>query len=276
MASSWGGSWPGRTPRSPRRRSPRWSNGMGRWSCAVCRGILGDSHDAHDAFQATFLLLVRKAGSIRSRESVGEWLFRIARRVAVRARVDAVRRRQRLEVLMAERRNSLADAGAISHDAEPDHDSLIAEVDRLPERYRAAVVLHYFEGLSTEATARRLGCARGTVLSRLSRARERLRSRLERRGVSLEAVWPVGAAADRLAWTGTVPSQLVHNTIRAAASMALGGAAIESVVPAAVAALARGVARTLVVLPRPDGRLSHHPGGVGRLDRTGGVAPTRG
>jgi RNA polymerase sigma factor (sigma-70 family) len=213
----------------------------------VCRGILGDSHDAHDAFQATFLLLVRKASSIRNRESVGEWLFRIARRVAVRARVVAVRRRQRLEVVMVERRNSPAETGAIAPDAGPDQESLIAEVDRLPERYRAAVVLHYFEGLSTEATARRLGCARGTVLSRLSRARERLRSRLERRGVSLEAVWPIGAAADRLARTGTVPSLLARNTIRAAASTALGGAAIEGAVPAAVAALARQVARTLVV-----------------------------
>ena len=211
----------------------------------VCEKILGDSHDAHDAFQATFLLLVRKAGSIRSRESVGEWLFRIARRVAVRAGVDAARRRQRLEALMAERRSSPACAGATPQDTGPDHDSVIAEVDRLPERYRAAVVLHYFEGLSTEATARRLGCARGTVLSRLSRARERLRSRLERRGLSLDAVWPVGAAADRLVRNGTVPAQLVHNTIRAASSMALGGAAIESIVPAAVAALARGVARTL-------------------------------
>ena len=147
---------------------------------------------------------------------------------------------------MVERRSSLADAGSISHEAEPDCDALIAEVDRLPERYRAAVVLHYLEGLSTEAAARRLGFARGTVLSRLSRARERLRSRLERRGVSLEAVWPVGPAADRLAWTGTVPSPLVHNTIRAATSTALGGAAIEGAVPAAVAALAREVARTLV------------------------------
>ena len=77
----------------------------------VCQRILGDSHDAHDAFQATFLLLVRKASSIRSRESVGDWLFRIARRVAVRAGVDAARRRHRLEALMAERRSSPADAG---------------------------------------------------------------------------------------------------------------------------------------------------------------------
>jgi RNA polymerase sigma factor (sigma-70 family) len=211
----------------------------------VCQRILGDSHDAHDAFQATFLLLVRKAGTIRSRESVGDWLFRIARRVAVRAGVDAARRRRRLEDLMAERRSSLVDPGATPQGAEPDYAALIAEVDRLPERYRAPVILHYFEGLNIEAAAQRLGCARGTVLSRLSRARNRLRSRLERRGVALEALWPVGAAANRLAWGGTVPSSLIHNTIRAAVSLGLGGAAIESVVPATVAAMARGAARTL-------------------------------
>ena len=125
----------------------------------VCQRILGDSHDAHDAFQATFLLLVRKANTIRSRESVGDWLFRIARRVAVRPRVDSARRRHRLEALVAERRRSLGGKAAIPHEAESDYGSLIAEVDRLPERFRAPVVLHYFEGLSTEATARRLGCA---------------------------------------------------------------------------------------------------------------------
>jgi len=115
----------------------------------ICQRILGDSHAAAAAFQATFLLLVRKAKTIRSRESVGEWLFRIARRVAVRAGVDDARRRHRLESLMAEQRNTRADAGTVPHDDGPDFDSLIAEVDRLPERYRVAVVLHYFEGLST-------------------------------------------------------------------------------------------------------------------------------
>ena len=212
----------------------------------VCQRVLGDSHDAHDAFQATFLLLVRKANTIRSRESVGDWLFRIARRVAVRACVNSARRRHRLEALMAERQSSLAGEAAIPPGAEPDYGLLIAEVDRLPERFRAPVVLHYFEGLSTEATARRLGCARGTVLSRLSRARDRLRSRLERRGLSLDAVWPIGAVANRLTSRELVQSLLVQNTIRAGASLGLAGAAIESVVPATVAALARGVARALV------------------------------
>ena len=77
----------------------------------VCAAILGDPHDAHDAFQATFLLLVSKASTIRSRESVGDWLFGIARRVAARASIDAARRRRHLEALMAERRNFAGRAG---------------------------------------------------------------------------------------------------------------------------------------------------------------------
>ncbi len=213
----------------------------------VCERALGDSHDAQDAFQATFLLLVRKANTIRSRESLGDWLFRIARRVAVRASANAARRRHHLEALMVERRNSSGGRAASNlPDADPEYGRLMAEVDRLPERFRAPIVLYYFEGLSTEATARRLGCARGTVLSRLSRARDRLRRRLERRGPSLDALWPVGTTANRLAWGETVPSLLVQNTIRAGVSLRLAGTAIESVVPPAVATLSHGVARSLV------------------------------
>ncbi len=204
----------------------------------VCRRILGDVPDAHDAFQATFLILVRKAGTIRSRESVGDWLFRIARRVAVRARVDADRRERRLEALASVSRVLPADGGG-----DLDHELLLAEVDRLPARYREAVVLHYFEGLSAEAAALRLGCARGTVLSRLSRARQRLRGRLERRGI----VFGAAIAAGRTGWGAAVPPALAAGTVRAAAALGLAGATIESVVPAAVAGLARGAARALDV-----------------------------
>src|SRR5262249_52397019 len=150
---------------------------------SVCRRELGDLQDAHDAFQATFLVLVSKAATIRHRESVGGWLFGIARRVAARARVEGARRRRHPEQLGVAR-DRLEDGSSATSSPEPDVDyaPLIDEVHRLPERFRAPVVLHYFEGLSTEATAQRLGCARGTVLSRLSRARNRLKQRLERRG----------------------------------------------------------------------------------------------
>jgi len=214
---------------------------------SVCLRVLQDPHDAHDAFQATFLVLVRNAGSIRHRESVGGWLFGIARRVAVRARVQAARRRRHLETMYAERvvLHDGDEAMSVS-EPEPDYSPLIAEIDQLPEQLRTPVVLHYFEGLSTEATAVRLGCPRGTVLSRLSRARKRLRRRLERQGVSLEALMPTTAASSRLFSSAAVPATLVHSTVRAAASLALAGAAIENIVPATVAALSRGVVRNLM------------------------------
>jgi RNA polymerase sigma factor (sigma-70 family) len=214
---------------------------------AVCQKVLGDPNDAHDAFQATFLILVNKAGSIRSRESVGGWLLGIARRVAARARVEGARRRRHLQQLGAERPNFKDGGdGPMPSNPEPDFAPLIAEVDRLPERFRAAVVLHYFEGLSTEATAQRLGCARGTVLSRLSRARSRIKKRLKQQGVSFAAFIPAGETLTRWIPLVPVPAGLAQTTVKAAGSLALAGAAIESVVPAAVASLSRGVARTLV------------------------------
>ena len=103
---------------------------------------------------------------------------------------------------------------------------LIDEVDRLPERFRAPIVLHYFEGLTAEATARRLGCARGTVLSRLSRARDRLRRGLERRGFSLDAVGPVGGW--RIGWPGGKRSQRCWSRTRSRAGVSLGLAARRS------------------------------------------------
>ena len=214
----------------------------------VCTRVLGDRNDAHDAFQATFLILVRKADSIRRGDSLGSWLFGIARRVATRARLQADRRIAFKKKLQRERSISserVADVAAC--EPEPDYGPLIAEIDRLPERFRAPIVLHYFEGLSTEATAQRLGCARGTVLSRLARARDRLRIRLGRRGISLEATLPLAPTAGRLLLSAAVPSALVQSTVRAATCFSLGAAAMESVVPASVANLSRGVIRTLLV-----------------------------
>ena len=213
---------------------------------SVCQRVLQNPHDAHDAFQATFLVLVRKASSIRHRESVGGWLFGIARRVAFRARLEAARRRHRLEKLGIERQNSTDDGIAIRSEPELDYGPLIAEIDRLPERFRAPVVLHYFEGPSAEAIAERLGCPRGTVLSRLARARERLRRRLDHRGISLEALMPAVSASGRLFTDPSVPSSLVHQTVRAASCLALAGTAIESVVPATVVSLSSGVVRSLL------------------------------
>ena len=181
----------------------------------VCRQILGDTHDAQDAFQATFLILVRKAGSVRKRDSVASWLHGIARRVARRARSDRSRRRE------YERRSAEMSARTESQSAgEPEcWPELHEEVARLPARYRDPVVLCYLEGLTTDEASRRLGCPQGTILSRLSRARERLRDRLTRRGLAVPAA--LGSAdAARVA---VVPAALSHTLVQSALRLAAGG-----------------------------------------------------
>ena len=145
----------------------------------VCRHLLGDEHAADDAFQAVFLVLARRAGSIRRPDLLGPWLHGVAARIARKARAQAERRRRRekAEVEMThvepavrgpDPRRLQAEEAAAVHE----------EVDRLPERYRRAVVLCHFEGLTHAEAARRLGCAPGTVGSLVSRARDMLRSRL--------------------------------------------------------------------------------------------------
>ncbi len=115
----------------------------------VCRGVLGDDHDAEDAFQAVFLVLARRGLLIRRRESLASWLFGVAHRVAARARRSLARRRRH------EARAAL-DGSAVSEpirDDEPDLFALHQEIDRLPERLRTPVVLCYFQGLTCAAAA---------------------------------------------------------------------------------------------------------------------------
>lgn len=215
---------------------------------AVCRRELADEDEAHDAFQATFLVLANKARTIRKRESVGSWLLGIARRVAARARVESARRRRLLERFAATRPAEASNESPAATIADTlDHAVLLAEVDRLPERFREPVVLHYFEGLSAEAAAQRLGVARGTVLSRLARARVRIRERLEQRGVSYPALLPAAGSSARWLTLDPFPVSLANATARAVGSLGLAGAAVEGVVPAAAARLSRAVARRLVV-----------------------------
>ena len=140
----------------------------------VCRSILHDEHDAQDAFQATFLVLARQAGAVRQ-QSVGSWLYGVALRVAVNARSSMARRR-RHERRAGESRIAADDrTGAVGISAEVAA-ILHEELGRLPDRYRAAVVLCYLEGQTCEAAAGRLGWPVGTVKSRLARGRQRLRT----------------------------------------------------------------------------------------------------
>ncbi len=130
----------------------------------VCRNVLHDAHDAEDAFQAVFLVLASRAGSIRRAGSIGSWLFGVARRVAARSRRGAARRRT-LDRRVAERN---PEAYVPSHD-DPDREVLHQEIEGLPERLRAPVVLCYLQGMSYEMGARQLGLSEAAIRGRLAR-----------------------------------------------------------------------------------------------------------
>ncbi len=172
----------------------------------VCRRVLGDAEAAQDAFQATFLVLVRKAGSVRVRDSIGPWLVAVAYRTASGVR-SAASRRKTIERDAAEAR-----AAAEPSDAELAQE-VRAEVDRLADRYRRPILLCYFAGLTHEGAARQLGCPVGTVRSRLAWGRKQLRERLVRRGLAPALAFGSLAATPGRA---SVPTTLLIQTARAA------------------------------------------------------------
>lgn len=202
----------------------------------VCRDVLRDPHDAEDASQATFLVLARKAASVRRADSVASWLFGVALRVAAKARAGAIRRRDR------ERRGAEMRAeAAVGPEHEGPWAGLYEDVGRLPDRHRGPVVLCHLEGLTNEQAAARLGLPVRTVQRRLAEAKERLRARLIRRGlapaVGLLGTWFAAEAA---------PASWAEATIRAASGIAAGGATA-SVASAHVASLTEGVVATMVL-----------------------------
>jgi RNA polymerase sigma factor (sigma-70 family) len=187
----------------------------------VCRHVLGGPHDAEDAFQATFLVLARKAGSIRDGRVLGRWLYEVAFRIAVRARADEKRRRTH-ERQGAEMTSPPIDDEVQWRDLRP---ILHEEVNRLPEKYRTPVVLCYLEGKTNEEVARVLGWPVGTVKGRLSRAREILRSRLSRRGVALSAALLLLSLAHDSAAADEAPERLVDLTVATGMRIARGSPA---------------------------------------------------
>jgi RNA polymerase sigma factor (sigma-70 family) len=148
----------------------------------VSRRILQNAQDAEDAFQATFLILSRKAVSIGKRESVSGWLYKVAYHIALRASARNTRR-SRLE-------QPLGNLPIDENSADPSDQAawrelrrvVDAELSRLPEKYRTAFILCHLEGKTCEEAAEHLGCPRGTILSRLGRARQQLHYRLALRG----------------------------------------------------------------------------------------------
>jgi RNA polymerase sigma factor (sigma-70 family) len=207
----------------------------------VCRQVLRDPHDAEDAFQATFLVLAKKAGSIREREALGSWLYRVAFNLATTARTSAARRRAReREAGTMAQAPPAGDAPA--HDWQP---LLHEEVNRLPEKYRVPVVFCYLQGSTHEEAARRLGWPVGTVKGRLARARDLLRDRLARRGLALSAA-ALTASLGRDAVAAPVPAGLLDATLRAATSFAAGRMPAGAVSALALA-LAQGALKTMTL-----------------------------
>jgi RNA polymerase sigma factor (sigma-70 family) len=195
----------------------------------VCRSVLRDGDAAEDAFQATFLALARKAGSLWAQDSLAPWLHQAAYRAAAHDRSAAIRRRSHEHAAAALRPESVAPS---HHANDDDLEKIIhEEIDRLPGRFRVAVVLCDLEGRTHEQAARHLGCAVGTVKSRLARGRKRLRGRLVRRGVT--PALALAAASAGGSAPAAVPTGLAESTVRYAATA--------SAVPTSVAVITEGV-----------------------------------
>jgi RNA polymerase sigma factor (sigma-70 family) len=205
----------------------------------VAQRLVRRPADAEDVFQATFLTLARKAASIRRGTAVGSWLYKVAYRIALRVRQAALRRERREQAIV----ESMAPVAPLERDDTEVAAALADEVCQLPERYRAAVILCYLQGSTTEEAARVLGCPRGTILSRLAWARQRLRNRLVRRGLAPMAA--LAAVSFGATASAMPPVALVASTIRAALPFAAGRAAV-STVSSQVAALAQGALQTML------------------------------
>jgi RNA polymerase sigma factor (sigma-70 family) len=204
----------------------------------ICRRLLDDPGDAEDAFQATFLVLVQKARSLRDRELLGNWLYGVAVRVAHRSRRQRARRHARERSTEME---TIAAPDGIDQ-LGPLRASLDAEVARLPDKFRAPVILCYFEGLTHDEAAQRLRCPVGTVRSRMAKARELLRVRLTRAGIT-----PLQASVRLLQtppWAPEVSPALLARLTHSASRVAE-GQSVAGTVSTSVASLTQGVSRMM-------------------------------
>ena len=180
----------------------------------VCRRVLRDPHDAEEAFQVTFLVLVRKAGGIRQPERLANWLFGVANRVARKSKVTAARRSTHEQ---AAAMPGIVPPITLGPEGPEIRGVLDEEMVALPEKYRVPLVLCYLEGLTNEEASRRLGWPPGSMSYRLARGRELLRRRLARRGLACLALWPVFLQVlSERASAGQVPDDLVETTVHRA------------------------------------------------------------
>ncbi len=244
----------------------------------VCRGVLGDENEADDAFQATFLILVRKAGSIRYGESIGPWLHGVALRVARRARAQAARR-SALE-------KPLDRAACVPADpkCEPGERELIGivhdEIARFPEKLRGPLVLCCLEELSYQQAARELGVNEPTLRGRLHRARQRLEARLRARGIARDAILPLGPRATPL--LATASPALVEGTVQLVSRWSALGRLVVAAGSPTVQVLAQGVLTSMfcnsfktAVVPALLAASVLGTAVLAQQDRTGGQAVGR-
>jgi RNA polymerase sigma factor (sigma-70 family) len=200
----------------------------------VCRQVLRHPHDVEDAFQSTFLLLVHKSRSITAPESLGPWLHSVAYRTAWRARntVSRYRQAESTELEAVETRSTDAD----HLDLRP---VLHEELGRLPDKYRAPIVLCHLEGKTHEEAARLLRWPVGTLSGRLSRGRQLLKSRLERRGLAVPSIILLCSWLDI---PRAVPVSLVDLAVKVATSFTAGKS-----ISVSVLSLTHGVLRTMLL-----------------------------
>jgi RNA polymerase sigma factor (sigma-70 family) len=206
---------------------------------SVCRRILGNAADADDAFQATFLVLLRNAASLTSRAVLGDWLHGVARRTALHARRTAARRRTKEQAMVRpEARQSAA-----RDDWLP---LLDEELGRLPVKYRLAIMLCYLEGATRQEAALRLGCPEGTLASRLARGRALLARRLARHGVAVSAGSLVATLTQQVA-PASVPLAMASAAVKNAVLCGLGKTPAMGLMSAQVITLTEGVLKAMLL-----------------------------
>jgi RNA polymerase sigma factor (sigma-70 family) len=209
----------------------------------VCRRVLRNHQDAEDAFQATFLVLVRKAACVKPREMVVNWLYGVAHRTALKARATAAKRAARERRLMDLPEPEAAPAKDVWSDLRPFLDQ---ELSRLPDKYRSTILLCDLEGKSRKEAACRLKIPEGTLSSRLTTARAKLARRLARHGLAVSG-GALAVVLSEKAASGAVPPVVLSCTIRTATLVAAGTGAAVGVIPAQVAALIQGVLTSMLL-----------------------------
>jgi RNA polymerase sigma factor (sigma-70 family) len=210
----------------------------------ICRRWLADPHEVDDAFQAIFLILVRKAATLRDRNTLSNWLYGISLRVAQRARANTARRRahehQDADVL------SMAQSTE-SH--QTDHETfpiLDEEIRRLPEKQQAAIVLCLVQGKTHEVAAAELGCPLGTIKSRVASGRAKLASRLSRRGLAPTVALATASPSENLL-ASSIPQELTRQTLDAAMRLAVCRSVPRTAVSASIQTLVQGVCHAILV-----------------------------